>query len=150
MSYELFHDYFPDLAERETRVVQVFEPSPFSNLPSGEYALLEMFCTDEDCDCRRVMWTVISDREKRTVAVVAYGWGSARFYQKWFGSNDPDIVREMQGPILNLGSPQASYAPAILNLLKSIVLADKQYLERVKRHYALFRNKIETGSRYLS
>ena len=150
MSYQLFHDYFPDLAEKETRVIQVFEPNPFAAVPPDTYALLEMFCTDADCDCRRVMWMVQSDREQRPVAVVAYGWASARFYQNWFGRPDPDIVREMQGPVLNVGSPQAAYAPAILTMLTETVLKDKAYLTRVKRHYALFRNKIETGSNYLS
>jgi hypothetical protein len=149
MSYRLFHDFFPDLAERETRLIHVSEPSPFPDVPSGEYALLETFCTDKDCDCRRVMWMVMTDRGKRMVAVVAYGWGSARFYQKWFGSNDADIVREMQGPILNMASPQSESAPAILNMLKTIVLNDMRYMDRVKRHYTMFRDKIETGAGFL-
>ena len=150
MAYQLFHDYFPDLAERETRVIHVRPPSPFPNVPPDDYALLEMFCTDEGCDCRRVMWTVVADRKKSTVAVVAHGWGSARFYQKWYGANDADIVREMQGPVLNLASPQAPYAPAILHMLSRIVLTDQPYLQRVKRHYTLFRNKIDTGANDLS
>lgn len=150
MPYQLFHDNFPELAERETRVIHLVGRHSFTGVPPGEYALLETFCNEEDCDCRRVMWMVTSDRGKRTVAVVAYGWGSAHFYREWFGEDNPDIIREMQGPILNMASPQAPYAPAILEMLKQLILKDRQYITRVKHHYTLFRNRIETGSRFLA
>lgn len=150
MSYRRFRDHFPELAEQETRVIRVLEPSPFPGVPAGEYALLELFCTDEDCDCRRVMWMVTSEREKSTVAVVAYGWGNAAFYREWLGRDDPEIIREMQGPVLNMASSQSSYAPSILNMLTRVIVPDKSYIHRVKRHYALFRNRIETGARFLS
>jgi hypothetical protein len=150
MPYQLFHDHFPDEAERETRVIHLSGSHPFTGVPPGEYGLLEAFCNEDDCDCRRVMWMVNSEREKNIVAVVAYGWGSPEFYRNWFGGDDPGIIQEMRGPVLNLASPQASYAPAIVNMLTRSILTDKQYIARVKRHYTQFRNKIETGSRFLA
>ena len=154
MPYQLFHEHFPDQAERETRIIELSDSHPFTGVPPGEYGLLEAFCNEEDCDCRRVMWMVSSVREKRTVAVVAWGWGSPRFYMNWFGQDDPsiaqEIVKEMRGPILNMASQQAPYAPAILDMFIKFILTDKSYIARVKRHYSQFRNKIETGSRFLA
>ncbi len=148
MPYQLFHDIFPNQAERETRVIHLSGPHPFTGVPAGEYGLLEAFCNEKGCDCRRVMWMVSSGRTNETVAVVAYGWGSPSFYRNWYGGDDPYIVQEMRGPILNLASPQGPYAPAILDMLTRIILTDKQYIARVKRHYTQFRNKIKTGARF--
>ena len=154
MPYQLFHEHFPDLAERETRIIELSDSHPFNGVPPGEYGLLEAFCNEKDCDCRRVMWMVSSVREKLTVAVVACGWRSARLYKNWFGTGDPvivqKIVEEMRGPILNMASSQSPYAPAILDMLTKFILTDKTYMARVKRHYTQFRNKIETGSRFMA
>jgi hypothetical protein len=54
MPFQLFHDLFPEMAERETRSVIVPPGSPPSGLPPGQYAFLEMFCNEKGCDCRRV------------------------------------------------------------------------------------------------
>ena len=32
----------------------------------------------------------------------------------------PEMIRELQGPVLNLGSPQSSHAPALLDLVKKL------------------------------
>jgi hypothetical protein len=53
MPYRLFHEHFPDQAERETRIIELSDSHP-----SGEHGLLEAFCNEKDCDCRRVMWMV--------------------------------------------------------------------------------------------
>lgn len=125
MPYQLFYTLCPEEAERETRVVQLFAPHPFTGVPPGEYNLLESFCNEADCDCRRVMWMVTSEREQCIVAVVAYGWGSPKFYRNWYGADDPDTIREMRGPILNLASQQGPYARGILDMVTKVVLKDK-------------------------
>lgn len=49
MPYVLFHDQFPEIAERETRTVT--GPAESScGLPPGDYSLLEMFCDEPKCD----------------------------------------------------------------------------------------------------
>ncbi len=58
------------------------------------------------------------------------------------GMDDPRLIREMQGPILNLASPQSEHAEALLKLAQKMLLADPVYVDRIKRHYALFRSKI--------
>lgn len=144
MPYAPFEEYFRELAEKETRVITVF-PGGVDGLPPDAYAFRELFCNERGCDCRRVFFSVTSEKQQRMEAVIAYGWETKAFYAKWMGSADLDTLVDMQGPILNLGSPQSPLAPAILQLTKDVLLKDSAYLERVKRHYALFRQKIQGG-----
>jgi hypothetical protein len=142
MPYVLFHDYFPEIAERETRTVTVLGPSP-SQPPSGEYALLEMYCNEPGCDCRRVFFYVLSSRSASPEAVVAYGWEPPEFYVTWAHDDDQQVVHEVKGPVLNLGSPQSEHAPRILRMIEEVVLQDQAYVERLRTHYDLFRRHID-------
>jgi hypothetical protein len=142
MPYRLFHDLFPEIAERETRTITILPDSPF-NLPSAQYALCEMFCNEPECDCRRVMFYIVSSRKHAVEAIVAYGWESPEFYREWMGDDDPHVIDALLGPCLNLGSPQSSNAQAILDLVRKVALSDPSYVERIKLHYTMFRKKIE-------
>jgi hypothetical protein len=144
MPYVPFGKYFPHLAEQETQAITLPDDR-LVPIPLGEYGLLEMFCDEANCDCRRVMLSVASTSEERIVAVVAYGWESRAFYERWLGEKNDPVIKDLQGPALNLASPQAHYAPALLKLISTVVLQDQAYVERIKRHYALFREKIEKG-----
>jgi hypothetical protein len=57
--------------------------------------------------------------------------------------NDPHIISELKGPALNLGSPQSDLAPALLDLVRNVLLRDNAYIDRIKRHYSMFRAKID-------
>jgi len=145
MSYELFQVLFPETAMTETRTAKIPEGTSF--LPADEYGLLEAFCDDEDCDCRRVFFNVISRKRNDLVAVVAYGWESEAFYRKWWGGEaDNEIERlaidEMRGLVLNSASPQSELAPAILKLVAHL-LEDPAYVARIKRHYQMFKEKVD-------
>jgi hypothetical protein len=140
----LYHDYFPEIAERETRTISVFDNSSW-DLPPAHYSLLEMYCDEPDCDCRRVFFYVVSSLTRQAVAVIAYGWESRKFYSKWFGDDDPKIIEELKGPALNLASPQSEIAPLILEMVQEVVLQDRAYIQRVKNHYRMFRNRIDTN-----
>jgi hypothetical protein len=144
MPHQLFHDLFPERAGQETRSITVSKEID-SDLPEGDYGFLEMFCNERGCDCRRVMFYIISSHSKdeRVEAVIAWGWESCGFYKKWLRSDDPQMVAELQGPVLNIGSPQSELAPALLNLVRDVLLQDPAYVERVKEHYWAFRNKVE-------
>ena len=50
---------------------------------------------------------------------------------------------ELRGPILNLGSPQSVHAEAILELFTTLLLPDYAFMDRVKRHYRLFRATVD-------
>jgi len=62
---------------------------------------------------------------------------------KWYRSNDPEIIQQMQGPILNPSSEQSELAPGLLKLVRDTLLKDPNYLERLKRHYRMFKEKVD-------
>ncbi len=144
MPFAPFFELFPEIGQQETRIITAL---PGSNLgvPPGEYQFVEMFCDELGCDCRRVFFSVFSSVQKELVAVIAWGWEDRDFYSRWLGMPDPEFAKEMQGPVLNLGSPQTKYASAVLELAKKFLLSDRAYVERIKRHYAMFRGKIDQG-----
>jgi hypothetical protein len=142
MPYSFFHSRFPEVAERETRTVTVFDSSEF-NLPPADYAFLEMFCDESGCDCRRVFFSVISSRDEEIKAVISWGWEDQVFYTKWMGDNDPNVIKELMGPVLNIMSPQSDLAPALLKVFQKLLLPDTAYVERVKRHYVMFRKTVD-------
>jgi hypothetical protein len=143
MEYAPFYTLFPELGKRETRSATVLK---HTLLPADEYGLIEMFCTDPNCDCRRVMFSIYGrNHPEELLAVVAYGWESAQFYADWYGDDDPKIIRAMQGPELNVGSPQTSLAPALLELVREI-LQDETYVDRIKQHYRIFKEAINAQS----
>jgi len=142
MPYVSFHEHFPEIAKREIRTITILEQSS-SGLQPGQYSLVEMYCDERGCDCRRVFFYVISSIKKDVEAVIAYGWESPEFYARWMKDDSPKVIAELQGPILNMGSPQSSLAPAILEIVKDIILQDSAYIERIKTHYKMFRDKID-------
>jgi hypothetical protein len=156
LSYEPFHSRFPELAAEETRVITIFKESNLS-LPPGEYALVESFCNEPRCDCRRVFLSVFAKdlsgmravitQAVKTQAVISFGWERRAFYVRWFGSNDPKMIANLKGPALAIGQPQSNLAPLLLKVVKEIVLSDSAYVERLKRHYVMFRASVaKSGS----
>jgi hypothetical protein len=146
MPYEPFYERFRDLALRETRSFTVADGS-YPGLPADECALLEIYCNDENCDCRRVFFNVVSRKWEKIVAVVTYGWENEAFYRKWYGGKDDNLARmvisEMMGLGLNSISPQSEIAPALLAPIRDILLGDPAYIERLKRHYQIFKEKVD-------
>jgi len=140
MPYEPFYERFKEIAMKETRSITI-RNNP--DLPDDEVGFLELYCNDENCDCRRVFFNVVSRKRGKDVAVIAYGWEDSGFYARWYRQNDPQIIREMQGPILNPGSSQSELAPALLKLVRDILLKDPAYIERLKRHYWMFKEKVD-------
>jgi len=139
MAYVPFHEKFPAVAEKETRSITIFD-NP--ELPNDTYGLIESYCADPGCDCRRVFLSVLSSRKKKLLAVIAFGWESRKYYAKWLGDNDPQAINDLKGPVLNSTSPQSKLAPEILELVNRVVLQDRKYIERLKTHYKLFRAEI--------
>lgn len=142
MSYKEFRDLFPDIAKSETRTLTVSEHSDY-DLPAAHYTFIEMFCDEPGCDCRRVFFYVVSSLREGPEAVIAYGWGSTAFYEKWMGDDDPLYIEQLKGPVFNLSSPRSGLANAVMELCKNELLNNEEYMERVKRHYQMFRRKID-------
>ena len=140
MPYEPFYERFKEIAIRETRSITI-RNNP--DLPDDEYGFLELYCNDENCDCQRVFFNVVSRKRGKDVAVIAYGWEDSEFYARWYRRNDPQLIQEMQGPILNPTSQQSELAPALLKLVRDTLLTDPAYIDRLKRHYRMFKEKVD-------
>ncbi len=142
MPFVPFHRFFPDVARRETRSITV-RGAARRGLPDGEYGFIEMYCNERGCDCRRVFFYIVSTPDNQLHAVVAYGWETRDFYVRWMHDDDPDTIAALMGPCLNLGSPQSRLAPALLRLVRDVLLSDTAYVGRVKRHYRMVRDRID-------
>ena len=156
MSYIPFYKLFPELAMQETRSISILSDN--DPLPHGNYGLMEMYCDEKNCDCRRVIFMIISPQIKQPVAYIGYGWENKDFYARLikydrYGNKGVSYanlddkekrdVDELKGPCLNSMSPQSKYAKDILKLIAGTVLNDEMYDKRLKGHYKLFKRKLK-------
>jgi hypothetical protein len=141
MRYAPLHEILPEVAAKETRAITV---TSGTKIPHGEYGLVEYYCLTPGCDCRRVMLHVFSAVENEVVAVVNFGWESKGYYEKWLGRKDDNVISDLKGPRLNSTAKQSPYANALLNFIRDVLLKDKTYVNRLKSHYRLYKEKIQT------
>jgi hypothetical protein len=134
-----FIERFPELGAQETRYIVA---SGKENLPDGEYAFVEFYCDEPGCDCRRVLIDVLrSDTGwKKIWATINYGWESREFYRKW--ASYVDDREDFKGPVLDMLNPQSQYSEVLLDLFR-VVLGSPGYVERLRKHYAMFRESID-------
>ena len=91
----------------------------------------------------RVLFWVVSIAYGGPVAVINWGWEHESFYAKWIKGGHRGLAKDLKGPSLNIGSPQSDLAPAILDLTANVLLEDEAYRDRIKRHYGMFRKRID-------
>jgi hypothetical protein len=116
-----FYVVDPELAVKETRVLHLWASQ--RGVPPGSYGLMESYCPDPACDCRRVMLNVVEEKHPdRFLASISYGF---------------DRDEEMAGPFLDPLNSQSPYAKELLALVEGVVLSDPRYVARLERHYAL-------------
>ena len=134
MAMTPFYTRFRDLAFQEMRVATV---QGRSDMPDDEYGFLELYCDEPDCDCRRVIINVISRTDGPKVwATINYGWESPEFYVRW--ARYAEAAQDMAGAVLDPLNPQSRYSSALLKLFE-FVLEDEAYVDRLKRHYQMFK-----------
>ena len=133
MTLEEFASRFRSVAAGETRVVTV-QSDGF--LPKGEFGFLEFYCPDPKCDCRRVNLRVTSP-DGRAWATISYGWESKRFYSRWARANRNGA--DMAGASLDPLNTQSPFADAFLSFFNDMIVTDQKYVERLKRHYRMFK-----------
>lgn len=137
-----FYTRFRELASREMRSATI---RGWEDLPDGEYGFLELYCDDSQCDCRRVLIQVIARSEPASAwATINYGWESEAFYFRRLGN--AELAKECTRPTLDPLNPQSPYAPAALRLFE-IVVQDQAYVQRLQRHYALFKGQGQSAVR---
>jgi hypothetical protein len=132
-----FFSRFPELAAHETRTVMLLQP--YAGLPAGEYGFLELYCDEPTCDCRRVLFQVRrADRPDKVLATINYGWESEDFYARWL-HGDHGSARELAQASLDPLNPQSKLSPALLEVFRQILLQDRAYIDRLRRHYKMFK-----------
>ncbi|MEG0873293.1 MAG: SEC-C metal-binding domain-containing protein [Clostridia bacterium] len=146
MSYVPLYNYCPDLCTKEIKSL-VLKINTYG-VPKGEYILLESYCNDLNCDCRRVFIEVLSCKSDKSIATIAYGWEDENFYAKWYGITKNNnsynlIIKSLKGPILNETSIQSKYAPAMLKIISNLLLKDIEYVNSLKKHYQLFKESVD-------
>ena len=138
-----FYSKFPDLAVKETRTVRTFGDA---DIPDGEYGFIEHYCDEPGCDCRRVLINVMTpDTGQMIWATMTFGWESGKSYQCRLSNTEDGGMTK--GPSLDPLNPQTKYAPALLRLF-ALVLTDPAYVERLKRHYQLFKGSVQGVREY--
>lgn len=135
MDMETFSSRCPKIAEKETRIVKVQNPS--WGIEPGHYLFLELFCNDDTCDCRRATIHVV-DIDGNNCANISYGWESLEFYTK-FMYGDKESAESVVGAQLLLDQPQTDDSNKFLNLFISMV-ENPAYANRIQSHYDLFKN----------
>jgi len=116
-----FYIVEPELAADETRGMHLFRPQ--DEIPPGHYGMIEFYCPDPACECRRVMLNVVEEAHPtRFLASISYGF---------------DRDNEDAGPFLDPFNSQCSYAEQLLQLVEEVILSDSRYVARLERHYAL-------------
>lgn len=132
---------FPELGTNETRTITA---AGLGSLPADEYGLLELYCDELNCDCRRVVIEVIARSTGDTLGIINYGWESLKFYEQKLGSEE--YAREVVAASLDPLNPQSPHAPILLSLFRDVV-RDVAYQKRLARHYELFKDALRRKPR---
>jgi hypothetical protein len=139
-----FHSLCPEIAQREVRCVPlgaVPGVTPTSGLSAGEYAFVEFYCEDLNCDCRRVFIQVLArHRQDQVLASINCGWEKESFYRKRM-PYDLDAPRQIVKASLDPINTQSEHSEELLELFQQHVL-DESYRLRLRRHCQLFRDEL--------
>ena len=135
-----FFSKFKEVAENETRTISLLQP--MMGLPPDDYALIEFYCDDPGCDCRRVILQVWGkDKPGVSLATFNFGWESPEFYTQWV-HGDAELAREMHGLAVEPFGPQSRLTEPLRALVEMVLSEDRAYVDRLKRHYNLFKQSL--------
>jgi hypothetical protein len=140
MIFSSFFDEFPELVESEFRNIFVFDNDAHKHIPPGNYAFLEMFCPDIECDCRKVIIHVISANPAKKWAILNYGWESEEYYKAWWGKSH-EVYKKMSGVTFDPPSKN-SLEIEFLEVFQDLIRHDKKYAKRIESHYYMFKEKM--------
>lgn len=144
MTFSSFFEQFPELINSEFRNIFILDNEIYKHIPPGNYAFLELFCQDVNCDCRNVVISVITDDPHKVWAVLRYGWESKKFYREWFGG-DNELAQNMPGAFIDsLMSPYNLASKEFLALFNQLIKDDQKYAKRIEAHYRMFKEKIDS------
>ncbi len=120
-----FAEAFPDLGQKECRVIVL--PEAAEDIPADRYALIEMYCDEQNCDCGRVSLNVASETTHESLCVISFGF---------------DRDDEFRGPFLDPLYERVEFSSSLLDMVNQLVLSDSKYVARLERLYRLFKEKV--------
>jgi len=127
-----FHVVFRELAGAESRSMI---PIAHASLPSRPFLLMELYCVEPRCDCRRVMLNVIDIETREHVATINHGF------------EPPEHPFEDEGQtFLDPTNRQSPMSDALLDLYVRVVAKDAEYQARLERHYGLWKSVVDDPS----
>lgn len=122
-----FHEFFPDVAEKENRVFWSNERDPQTREP---YQIIEYYCADPKCDCNRVIIAVADREEMKEGTILSVGFA--------FDRKDPD-----PGPYIDPLNPLTLEGQSLYPLIEDMLQTDFAYIQSLKRHYEMVKRKIK-------
>lgn len=131
----MLYALMPDLAMRETREATIPPPGyprHAPKVPPGRYGMVELYCVDPACDCRRVMINVVAE-DGRHLATINHA----------FEPPAPDDPVETIQTYLDPLNKQSPWSAAFLDLFVNVVLADPAYAARLVRHYTMIKEALK-------
>ena len=108
--------------EQATAETRTITTQNHALLPDDKYALVEAYCPDPTCDCRRVMLNVLPRHQTTEDYLAAIGFGF-------------DRDGEMAGPYLDPLNSQSRHAEALLEIVGAMLETDTAYVARLESHY---------------
>jgi hypothetical protein len=124
-----------------TTPVRMLTLAHHRELPNGDYAMVETYCTDLGCDCHMTM--ILVHHDHRHVSTINFGWESPAYYARWYGAPlDDRTLAELKGPSIDLSSPDLVPPGAMLAFFSALL--DARYLEHLRAQYNRFRAALAT------
>jgi len=147
MELTSFFDTFPELITKEFRNIFI-DNHPV--IPAENYAFDEFYCQRINCDCRKVMIRIITNKPDKTWAIINYGWESEKFYKKWFGGPDGDDFYKLMSGVSLEPYPNGAIATELMEIFKEILKSDKAYAMRIENHYWKLKNAAQEEQKVIN
>lgn len=120
---------FPEIAASEVRSI---ETRGVRELPDRPFWLVELYCSEPRCDCRRVLLSVEDLTTRKRVATVNYAF------------EPPEPPFEDEGQIfLDPINPQSELSTPLLALISDMLERDADYRDRLERHYSMWKEVVD-------
>lgn len=133
-----FSSEFPEVALNEMRRII---SKKRNDIPDGEYLLLDSYCDEPDCDCRRAMINVVSSEAPRDIlATINYGWEDIEFYKEFLLGGEKE-AEYAAGAALDQLNFQSDLAPAFLKVFRETLTSS--YIDTLKEHYKKFKQAVK-------
>ena len=145
MLFAPFSEHCSAVAEKETISLTIQDDD---ELPDGQYLLVESYCVDPGCDCRKVMINFFHrnrGKKWKCLATIGFGWETPDYYISWM-HGDEELGNMIAGSYLEAGGQQSEYSDKLLALWEEFIVTQQKYLKRLQRHYKVFKHTITANS----